>query len=69
MGTKPDLTNAPWRKSSYSGSTGGDCIEVAQAPCKGTVAVRDSKNPGGPTFSVAPHAFVAFVTAASQGTL
>lgn len=23
----PDLTNADWRKSSYSGSTGGDCVE------------------------------------------
>lgn len=23
----PDLTNADWRKSSYSGSTGGECVE------------------------------------------
>ncbi|MDQ0984249.1 DUF397 domain-containing protein [Streptomyces sp. V2I9] len=23
----PDLTSAEWRKSSYSGSTGGDCVE------------------------------------------
>ncbi|AJP05877.1 hypothetical protein TU94_25145 [Streptomyces cyaneogriseus subsp. noncyanogenus] len=30
-----------WRKSSYSGSGGGDCVEVAIAP--GTVRVRDSK--------------------------
>lgn len=30
-----------WRKSSYSGSGGGDCIEVATTP--GTVHVRDSK--------------------------
>ncbi|MBZ9642941.1 DUF397 domain-containing protein [Streptomyces sp. PSKA30] len=30
-----------WRKSSYSGSGGGDCVEVATAP--GTVLVRDSK--------------------------
>lgn len=29
MGSTPDLTNAPWRKSSYSGDDGGDCIEVA----------------------------------------
>ncbi|MGH4035094.1 DUF397 domain-containing protein [Actinomycetota bacterium Odt1-20B] len=63
------LNGVEWRKSSHSGGTGGDCLEAAQAPCKGTVAVRDSKNPGGPTFSVAPHAFVAFVTAASQGTV
>ncbi|WP_338684302.1 DUF397 domain-containing protein [Streptomyces acidiscabies] len=24
-----DLTNASWRKSSYSNSTGGDCLEVS----------------------------------------
>jgi hypothetical protein len=24
-----DLRNAKWRKSSYSGSNGGDCIELA----------------------------------------
>ena len=33
-----------WRKSSYSGTNGGQCIEVA-AP--GRVLVRDSKNPDG----------------------
>ncbi|MFJ9677056.1 DUF397 domain-containing protein [Streptomyces sp. NPDC101194] len=27
METGPDLKNARWRKSSYSGSTGGDCVE------------------------------------------
>ncbi|MET7290594.1 DUF397 domain-containing protein [Streptomyces griseoloalbus] len=30
-----------WFKSSYSGTNGGDCVEVATAP--GTVHVRDSK--------------------------
>ena len=29
MGTSQDLTGARWRKSSYSGNTGGDCIECA----------------------------------------
>ncbi|QCX78014.1 hypothetical protein C9F11_21920 [Streptomyces sp. YIM 121038] len=29
MGTTLDLTNARWRKSSYTGSTGGDCVECA----------------------------------------
>jgi Domain of unknown function (DUF397) len=33
-----------WRKSSYSGSNGGQCIEVAAS---GRVLVRDSKNPDG----------------------
>ncbi|MCP3821203.1 DUF397 domain-containing protein [Streptomyces sp. A3M-1-3] len=27
METGPDLKNARWRKSSYSGNTGGDCVE------------------------------------------
>lgn len=33
-----------WQKSSYSGSNGGQCIEVAAS---GRVFVRDSKNPDG----------------------
>ncbi|MEV7401366.1 DUF397 domain-containing protein [Streptomyces sp. NPDC091267] len=27
MESGPDLKSAQWRKSSYSGSTGGDCVE------------------------------------------
>ncbi|MFD7383308.1 DUF397 domain-containing protein [Streptomyces anulatus] len=27
MGTSHDLTGAHWRKSSYSGTSGGDCVE------------------------------------------
>ncbi len=53
------LGAAAWRKASYSGNTGGDCVEVAAQPC--LVAVRDSKNPEGPAFTVAPAAFAAFV--------
>ncbi|WP_141578661.1 DUF397 domain-containing protein [Actinomadura sp. WMMA1423] len=41
-----DLTNAKWRKSSYSTSNGGNCVELADAA--GAVAVRDSKDPHGP---------------------
>lgn len=59
MGTMQDLTSTQWRKSSYSGGTGGDCVEVAAQPCR--VAVRDSKRPDGPAFTVAPEAFGAFV--------
>ncbi|MFD3470876.1 DUF397 domain-containing protein [Streptomyces sp. NPDC058682] len=53
------LGTASWRKASYSGSTGGECVEVATQPCQ--IAVRDSKNPEGPAFTVAPEAFTAFV--------
>ncbi|MGW6980629.1 DUF397 domain-containing protein [Streptomyces sp. NPDC054932] len=52
-----------WRKASYSGDTGGQCVEVAAQPC--LVAVRDSKNPEGPVFTVRPSAFAAFVKSVS----
>ncbi|MEU9799473.1 DUF397 domain-containing protein [Streptomyces sp. NPDC051000] len=61
MGTIKNLTGAAWRKSSYSGGTGGDCVEVASRPC--LVAVRDSKVPDGPVFTVGRAAFAAFVGA------
>jgi hypothetical protein len=35
-----------WRKSSYSGGGGGECVELAFPPFQ--VAIRDSKNPAGP---------------------
>ncbi|MFF3020882.1 DUF397 domain-containing protein [Streptomyces sp. NPDC057939] len=53
------LGGVDWRKSSFSGSNGGECVEVAPQPCR--VAVRDSKDPGGPVFAVAPEAFAVFV--------
>ncbi|MFF1409857.1 DUF397 domain-containing protein [Streptomyces sp. NPDC058289] len=59
MGTSQNLTNAVWRKSSYSGNTGGECVEIAAQPCR--VAVRDSKRPDGPAFTIAPEAFGVFV--------
>ncbi|MDG5804418.1 DUF397 domain-containing protein [Streptomyces ossamyceticus] len=56
----PDLTKARWRKSSYSGSTGGDCVEVADG-FPGAVPVRDSKNAGDPVLLVGPEAWRTFV--------
>lgn len=55
----------PWRKSSHSGSDGGECVEVATHPA--AVHVRDSKNPDGPRFSVAPAAWTAFLALARDG--
>ncbi|MGW0363270.1 DUF397 domain-containing protein [Streptomyces sp. NPDC002990] len=55
------LGAAAWNKASYSGTSGGDCVEVAAQPCR--VAVRDSKNPDGPAFTLSPAAFAAFVSA------
>jgi hypothetical protein len=43
--------NGNWRKSTYSGGQGGNCVEVASAP--GRVAVRDTKDNGhGPVLRV-----------------
>lgn len=39
--------NLVWRKSSRSGGTGGNCVEIAALPNRG-MAVRDSKDPNGP---------------------
>ncbi|QES46075.1 DUF397 domain-containing protein [Streptomyces venezuelae] len=69
MGTSQKLTGIAWRKSSYSSDTGGECIELAQAQCNETVAVRDSKNPTGPTFTVTRTAFTHFIAAAASGDL
>ncbi|MGW9449609.1 DUF397 domain-containing protein [Streptomyces sp. NPDC055632] len=60
METRPDLTGARWRKSSYSGTNGGDCVEVADG-FPGVVPVRDSKNPAGPALVMGAEAWQAFV--------
>ncbi|MFF9482249.1 DUF397 domain-containing protein [Streptomyces sp. NPDC014733] len=51
-----------WFKSSYS-NNGGNCIEVAAnlVASRGTVPVRDSKDPQGPALSVDATAFASFV--------
>jgi Domain of unknown function (DUF397) len=38
-----------WRKSSYSGNSGGQCVEVGNAGR--VIAVRDSKDPKGPVLA------------------
>ncbi|MBX9422197.1 DUF397 domain-containing protein [Streptomyces lateritius] len=48
-----------WHKSSYSSGSGDNCVEVAT--CPSTVHVRDSKNPDGPQFAVAPDAWTGFL--------
>jgi hypothetical protein len=54
-------------KSSYSGGNAGqECVEVA-VNIPGTVAVRDSKDPGGPILRFTPAAWADFHTALIQG--
>jgi hypothetical protein len=49
-----DGSNRPrWRKSSYSGNGGGNCVEVARN-IPHVVAVRDSKDPYGPVLTLTP---------------
>ena len=43
------LDGRTWRKSSYSGSNGGNCIEITTGP--GTVVVRDSNDLQGPVLT------------------
>jgi hypothetical protein len=55
------MSDLKWVKSSYSGGSGGNCVEVASQP--GTVAVRDSKAPDGPRLGVSPAGWLAFTEA------
>jgi hypothetical protein len=48
-----------WRKSSFSGGSGGDCVEVAKAP--GRIFVRDTKQAGtGPMLAFSASAWRRF---------
>jgi hypothetical protein len=67
MGNNAKLTGIRWRKSSYSGDQGGNCVEIAEIPSP-TVAVRDSKNPAGPILKITPAAFSTFLTWTSATT-
>jgi hypothetical protein len=66
MITARSLPAGAWRKSSYSSSNGGDCLEVADV-YPHLVPVRDSKRPTGPALAFAPAAFAAFVSAVRDG--
>ncbi|MFF5718489.1 DUF397 domain-containing protein [Streptomyces buecherae] len=60
----PDLSG--WRKSSYSGGSNGDCLEVSTVH-PGAVPVRDSKDPQGPALVFGTAAWSAFVGAVRDG--
>ena len=62
------LDNVIWRKSSYSGSNGGDCVEVAMLPGDSR-AVRDSKDQGGPKLRFSCEEWRAFTTCLKRGEL
>ena len=52
-----DLSGAAWRKSTYSGGNGGQCVEVAAITVRQSLptrlcAIRDSEDPRGPVLTV-----------------
>jgi Domain of unknown function (DUF397) len=61
-----ELTKADWRKSTYSGNNGGNCVEIARN-LPGVVAIRDSKDREGPALVVGPRAFAALIAGIRAG--
>ncbi|GAA3844423.1 hypothetical protein GCM10022403_090400 [Streptomyces coacervatus] len=61
-----DLSTAVWRKSSYSGGGGGNCLEIADDH-PALVPVRDSKSPHGPKLVFRTEAWSAFVENLKHG--
>jgi hypothetical protein len=51
-----------WRKSSYSGGSGGatDCVELARLP--DGIGMRDSRNPAGPILRFGRHELAALLS-------
>jgi hypothetical protein len=61
-----ELSTATWRKSTRSGSDGGNCVEVAELSA-GRRGVRDSKNPTGPALIFTPDEWSAFMGGVKDG--
>ena len=53
------VDGASWRKSSYSGTNGGDCVEAADRA--GCILVRDTADQAGAVLSVPLEAWREFV--------
>jgi hypothetical protein len=60
-----ELPETTWVKSTRSGPTGGNCVEVAFL--RGGVAVRDSHKPGGTALVFTAAGWDAFVSGAKDG--
>jgi hypothetical protein len=54
-----------WRKSSYSGNSGGQCVEVGRATR--VIAVRDSKDQDGPVLTFGPQDWLRFTDRVKAG--
>ncbi|MFJ1546364.1 DUF397 domain-containing protein [Streptomyces sp. NPDC088246] len=58
-------TELAWFKSSYSGSQGDSCVEVAVA--EQAVHVRDSKDVSRPHLAIGPDGWARFVNSVTRG--
>ena len=56
-----------WRKSSYSGGQGGNCVEVATEAAADRVMVRDSQDQGGAMLRFPLEAWRTFASAFRSG--
>lgn len=65
MRESPDFDAAAWRKSSWSGDNGGQCVEVAVT--SEVIGVRDSKDPDGPRLVFTPAEWDAFLAGVKTG--
>jgi hypothetical protein len=61
-----DIGRVKWRKSSYSSNNGGACVEVCTSDPE-VVAVRDSKDPDGPSLAFSPGDWQAFTASVKAG--
>lgn len=64
-----DLSAGTWRKSSYSNTDGGECVEVCAPVRAPAVPVRDSKTPNAPALVLRAAAWSSFVTAVRRDEL
>jgi Domain of unknown function (DUF397) len=53
-----------WRKSTFSGNGGGNCVDIADDGEK--IYVRNSKNPGGMVVSFTQSEWTAFISGAKN---
>lgn len=67
--TKEQFYGTPWRKSSHSTGSEGQCVEVAALAARPTgrmIRMRDSKNPDGPILSFSLAEWSAFLSHVRQ---
>ncbi|RCG29422.1 DUF397 domain-containing protein [Sphaerisporangium album] len=66
MELNEELAVARWAKSSFSGGSGGNCVEVAPL-AGGRIGIRDSKRPTGPALVFTPGEWADFANGIKAG--